>query len=242
MAQTEKYMLLEKEEMQKQKIQSVEAMLNSTIGRDVNSPLGRPVEPVSNAYVRSMDEVLRIAYENSPEIRSKEKMIAAVEAKVKMAEREYYPDFTLNASYFNRGGGQFEDMWSLTTTMNIPLFYKTKQRQAVYEAKASLSEARSELEASKLMVASNIRDNYSMMKTAERLMELYRDGLIPKTYQDFESSLSGYATGKVEAITVISRLKALLDFETFYWGQFVEHEKTAARLEGLAEIMEARGR
>jgi outer membrane protein TolC len=137
---------------------------------------------------------------------------------------------------------EFEDMWSLTTAVNIPIFYRTKQRQAVNEAKASLSEARSELEAAKLMVASNIRDNYSMMKTAERLMELYRDGLIPKTYQDFESSLAGYVTGKVEAITVISRLKALLDFETFYWGQFVEHEKTAARLEGLAGIMEARGK
>ncbi len=44
MAQTEKYMLLEKEEMQKQKIQSLEAMLNTTVGRDVNSPLGRPAE------------------------------------------------------------------------------------------------------------------------------------------------------------------------------------------------------
>ena len=37
MAQTEKYMLLEKEEMLKQKIQSVEAMLNTTVGRDVTS-------------------------------------------------------------------------------------------------------------------------------------------------------------------------------------------------------------
>ena len=42
MAQTEKYMLLEKEEMLRQKIQSLEAMMNATVGRDVNSPLGRP--------------------------------------------------------------------------------------------------------------------------------------------------------------------------------------------------------
>ena len=39
MAQTEKYMLLEKEEMLKQKIQSSEAMLNATLGRDIYSPL-----------------------------------------------------------------------------------------------------------------------------------------------------------------------------------------------------------
>lgn len=240
MAQTEKYMLLEKEEMQRQRIQALEAMLNTALGRDVSSPLGRPAEPSFNAYVRNMDEMLGMAYNNSPEIRSREKMVASAEARVKMAEWEFYPDFTLNASVFPKGGGM-EDMWSLTTTVNIPLYYKTKQRQAVNEARASLSEARSDLEGTKLMLSSNIRDNYSMLKTTERLMELYKDGLIPRTYQDFESGLAGYVAGKVEALTVISRLKALLDFETLYWGQFVEREKAAARLSALAGIMEQQG-
>ena len=45
MAQTEKYMVLEREGMQTQRIQSLESMLNSTVGRDVTSPLGRPPEP-----------------------------------------------------------------------------------------------------------------------------------------------------------------------------------------------------
>ena len=44
MAQTEKYMLLEREEMQKQKIEALQGMLNTTMGRDVNTPLGRPAE------------------------------------------------------------------------------------------------------------------------------------------------------------------------------------------------------
>jgi len=241
MAQTEKYMLLEKEEMQKQKIQSLEAMLNSTIGREVNSSLGRPSEPFPTVYARSTDEMLKMAYENSPEIRSKERMVAASEAKVRMAEKEYYPDFTITGNVMKRKG-EFEDMWSLTTAINIPLFYKTKQRQAVNEAKASLSEARNELEATKLMLASTLRDNYSMLKSAERLMELYRDGLIPKTYQDFESAIAGYVAGKVEALTVISRLKALIEFETLYWAQFVEKGKAAARVEAIAGIIEPGGR
>ncbi len=240
MAQAEKYMLQEKEEMQRQKIQSLEAMLNSTLGRDVNTPMGRPSEPSMNAYVRSMDEMLKMAYEQSPEVRAKERMVASAEVKVRMAEKDYYPDFTVTASVMKRKG-EFDDMWSLTTAMNIPLFYRTKQRQAVNEAKATLSEARSELEATKLMLSSSMRDNFSMMKAAERLMELYKDGLIPKTYQDFESALAGYTAGKVEAITVISRLKTLLEVETQYWGQFVEREKAASRLNALAGIVETGG-
>jgi hypothetical protein len=86
------------------------------------------------------------------------------------------------------------------------------------------------------MLSSVIRDNYTMYQTTGKLMDLYKKGLIPKTYQDFESAIAGYATGKVEAITVISRLKALLDYETLYWAQFVEREKAVARMESIAGI------
>ena len=232
MAQTEKYMLTEREEMLRQRIQTIEGMLNAVVGRSVQAPLGRPQEPVPQLYQYSLDVLIRAGIEHSPEIHSRRKMIAAAEAKVKMAQKEYYPDFTLAASLFKRTGG-FEDMWSLTTTINIPIFYRTKQRMALLEAEAGLSEARHELEAAKFMVSSGIRENYSMLMTSEKLMELYKKGLVPKTYQDFEQAVSGYITGRVEAITVISRLKFLIDYELLFWEQFAQREKAIARLEAL---------
>jgi len=239
MAQTEKYMLLEKELMQKQKIQSLEAMLNTTIGRDMNTPLGKPLEPTRTTTTLTIDELLGMAYEHSPEVRARQRMIAAAEAKVKMAEKEFYPDFTVNAGYTTRGGGQFTDMWSLQTTMNVPIFYRTKQKQALLEAQAMLEEAKRELEANRLMIASVIRDNYSMHKTAEKLMVIYKSGLIPKIYQDFESALAGYGTGRTEAITVISRLKSLIEIETLYWVQYAEYERAASRFETMAGVMDS---
>lgn len=235
MAQAEKYMLMEKEEMLRQKLQFIEAMLNATVGRDVNSPLGRPVEPVHTSYKNSMDDIIKMAHENSPQVKSKEKMIAAAETQVRMAEKEYYPDFTLAGSVFKRKG-EFEDMWSLTTTINIPLFYRTKQKMAVLEAESALSEAKHELDATRFMLSSGIKEGYSMIISSERLMELYKGSLIPKAYQDFESAISGYTTGKVEAITVITRLKALTDYETLYWNQFAEREKAIGRLGALSGV------
>jgi outer membrane protein, heavy metal efflux system len=237
MAQTEKYMLLEKNEMINQKIQAAEGMLNSTLGREIESPLGRPQVPAYIAYPFQLQELLKMAKENSPEIRSKEKMIKGAEAKVQMAEKEYYPDFTLGANLY-RTGGAFTDMWSVTAQINIPLYYERKQRQGVLEAKAALSQNKRERQATENMLASNLRDSYSMIKSADRLMGLYKEGLIPKTVQDFQLALSGYRVGKVEAITVISRLKALLDFELLYWGQFVEREKAIARVEAIAGIVD----
>ncbi|OPY64246.1 MAG: putative outer membrane efflux protein MdtP [Syntrophorhabdus sp. PtaU1.Bin002] len=232
MAQTEKYMLLEKEEMQKQKIQAVQGMLNTAVGRPVDTPMGRPVNLSYTSYKVSMKDLLRTTKDNSPELRSREKMIEGAKAKLEMARKEYYPDFTIAANYYPKTNG-FMDMWSMTATINIPIFYKTKQDQAVLEAQANLLGAEREAKTVEYMLSSSIRDNYSMARTAENLMKLYKEGVIPKTYQDFQLALSGYAAGKTEAITAISRLKALLDTELLYWIQYVEREKAIARLDAL---------
>ena len=234
MAQTEKYMLLEKEEMFKQKILSLEAMLRATIGGRQGPSMGRPVEPALQAFTVTLDDALQRAEQNSPEIKSRMKMLEAADAKILMARKEYYPDFNINAGYFNRSG-DFKDMWSATATINIPLYYKTKQEPAVLEAKASLAQAKQELEAAKLMISAAIKDNFSMLRSSEKLMDLYRNGFIPKNTQDVELALTGYATGRTEAIVVISRLKTLLDYEILYWGQFVEREKAIARLHAITE-------
>ena len=235
MAQTEKYMLLEREEMEKQKIQSLKAMLNASVGRDSLSPLGRPEKPSNTINNYRLDELIKMSHDRYPMIKSREKMVGAAEAKIQMAKKEYYPDVTVGAGYTARSS-RFPDMWNLTATMNIPIFYKTKQREGVLEAEASLLEAKKDVEAAKLMSSSALRDNYAMLKTAENLMALYREGLIPKAYQDFELALAGYVTGKIEAITAITRLKSLIDYEFLYWRQFTDRQKAAARLDGLAAI------
>lgn len=232
MAQTEKYMLLEREEMLKQKRLSLEAMLNATLGRDKFRPLGRPSEPNIASYSPDLDSLIQQAAANSPELKSKEKMAEASRSGVNMAEKEYYPDVTLTGNVFKRSG-EFEDMWSVTATFNIPLYYRSRQSQALAEAKAKVVGAVMDAETAKVMLSSGIRDNYAMVKSSERLMELYRQGLIPKARQDVELAITGYRTGKIEAITAVSRLKSLLDFETQYWSQAVEHEKAIARIEAL---------
>jgi cobalt-zinc-cadmium efflux system outer membrane protein len=232
MAQTEKYRLLEKEEMVSQKRESVEAMLNATIGRDVNAPLGRPAGLHYEPFDRSLKDLVDVAWANSPEIREKEKMVSAAEIAVRLAERQYYPDITVSANYSKRAGA-FADMWALSTAVNIPLFYRTKQRQGVLEARARYAEAKEDLESTKLAIAAEIRDNYSREAASGRLMSLYREGLIPKATQDFEAAIAGYATGKADVVTAITALKSLVDADLLYWDQLVEGEKAVARIEAI---------
>lgn len=236
MAQTEKYMLLEKEAMFQQKIVSLEAMLKAAIGREDGNSLGRPGDFSHQPFPINNDEVVKMALDHSPEVKSRNKMIEAANARVLMARKEFYPDFGINAQYFNRRG-EFMDMWSLTATVNIPLYYRSKQVPALKEAKANLTQAKQELESVKLMVTAAVRDNMSMVRSADKLMDLYKNGLIPKSTQDVELALSGYSTGRTEAIVVLSRLKTLLEYENQYWTQLIEREKAIARLHAISEGM-----
>jgi len=72
-------------------------------------------------------------------------------------------------------------------------------------------------------------------------MELYKEGILPKTRQDIEQTLTGYSTGRGETVTILSRLKTLLDYELLYWGQLVEREKAIARLQAIATGLNGKG-
>ena len=238
MAQTEKYMLLEKEVMFKQKIESLEAMLKATIGREGSEALGPPVDISPQPFSYQTQEAVEMAIRNSPEIKSRGKMVETAETRISLAKKEFFPDFSINAGYYNRKG-DFMDMWSLTSTINVPLYFFTKQAPALSEAKAIHMQAKQELEAIKLMITAAIRDNMSMIKSADTLMNLYKNGLIPKNKQDVDLALSSYASGKTEAVVVLSRLKTLLEYETQYWTQFTEREKAVARLHAITAGLNA---
>jgi cobalt-zinc-cadmium efflux system outer membrane protein len=229
MAQTEKYMLQEKEEMLRQKIQTLEGMLNLFVGRETSLPLGRPSSGSEARLDATLDELVKKSLEHSPEIRAKEKMIAGAEAKVSMAKKEYFPDVTMNAGTDQRGG-DFTNMYKLTASINLPVYFSSRQEPAVKESQAQLMEAKHELDATKLMISSSIRENFAMATSAQRLMDLYRNALIPKISQDYEAALSAYSIGKADALTVVTRLKALIEFDILYWNQFSERQKAIARI------------
>jgi len=232
MAQTEKYMLVEKEAMAGQRILSLEAMLSSAIGRYRGPALPRPSEPVYQPFPLEINEAVDLAMQHSPELKSRSKMIEAANSRLAMAQKEYFPDFAVSGGYFKRNA-EFPDMWSATATINIPIYFLTKQKPAVKEARANIQMADRELEATRLMIEAALRDNYSMLLTSEKLIDLYQKGLLPKTRQDIEQATTGYSTGRVEAASIIVRVKTLLDYEFLYWGQRVEREKAIARLHAI---------
>lgn len=258
MAQTEKYMLIERVEMARQRIQIAEGQLNAQLGRDVLTPISRPAEPQRTPYKETLETLLAKASFDAPDTRTRQKRLEKAQTKVVAAKQEFFPDVTLSAGYASKGykvaqdpvagseeasgpAGQRQiwlDMWSGAVSVTIPLYFWTKQAEGLKESKADLQEARRDLESIKNMTAAAIRENFVMVKTAERIADLYTSGTIPKTRQDFELAVAGYAGGRGDISSVIARLKTLLDSETQYWTQLTDKQKAMARLEGLTGLGE----
>lgn len=259
-AQTEKYLLLEKVEAVSQRRATLEGMLNAVLNREVRSPLGRPGEPSKTPYKKSLDDLLVKASFDSPDTKARMKKVERAEAKVSQAKAEFVPDVTVAAGYSQKGfrnsqdplvaagagpngsdvtgspgyRQKWVDMWGASVSMTIPLFFFMKQAEGLKESKADLAESRYDLEAGKLAIASAIRENYSQLQSAERLAELFTSGTLPKTRQDFQLAMAGYAGGRGDIASVVARLKTVLDYEVQYWAQVAEKHKAVARLESLA--------
>jgi len=261
MAQSEKYMLLERREALRQKIKTQEAMLAEVLGRRDPGLIPKPAEPPKEPYPLSLEELLGRFTASAPETRSREKMVQAAEAKVRVAKGEFVPDVTLNAGYASKGfktdreltipatgdtytgrTQKFVDMWTLGVSVTIPLYFWSKQKEGLKESRHNLETARQELESAKNAVNSIVRDNYAAIKAAEATMALYTKSLGPRSRQDFDLAMARYAAGGADALVVLSRLKNLFDYETEYWGRAVEKQKAAAKLEALLGLAQSAGR
>ncbi len=63
--------------------------------------------------------------------------------------------------------------------------------------------------------------------------------MIPKANQDVQLAFSNYVTGRIDALTAITRIKNLLDYDLLYWSQLVEREKAIARLHAIMGVEQA---
>lgn len=239
MAQAEKYMLLEAEEMAQGRKESAEAMIRQAMGSTDAAPLGRPVEALPTVFTYMQDELIDRANRESPEIRMREKLMLASIKRLGRSKKEAWPDVTVMGKYSSRGGG-LEDMAELTFSVPLPLYYNSRQAAGISEASWMNASAQKELEASKFKAASEIRDNLAMIHAADRIMQLYRNALIPKSRQVIDAALASFSSGRMEASMALAKLKAPFDYELTAWQQQVLREKAIARIKAITGDLEAK--
>ncbi|MCS7023234.1 MAG: TolC family protein [Bryobacteraceae bacterium] len=208
---------------------SREAELNSLLNRRPGSPLPQPEELRQVTVPVGLEELLAAAQENSPLLRREQRLVQRSEQGVNLARKEFLPDVTLNAGYYHMG--RMPDMFMFRADLKAPLYWFRKQRAGLVEQSQQLAQARRDFEAAHQSLFFRIQDDYALAEASARLVEIYRQSVIPQAGLVLESSLISYQAGKTDLLAVLNNQMALLEHEMSYWEQLLNLHLALVRLE-----------
>jgi outer membrane protein TolC len=160
-----------------------------------------------------------------------QKMIERSQLAVNMARKEYYPDFTLNAGYYNMGS--MPPMYEFRADVKVPLYFWRKQRAGVNEQVSNLSQARRTYEATDQSLRARIQDDFAMAEASAKLMKLYKQTVTAQADLAFEASLNTYQTGTGDFLSVFLNLGSVLDYRMNYLDEALNYSLALSRLEEM---------
>ncbi len=224
--------LLKDIEMNRDDIAATEASLKAMLGREQDSRDIEVATVTPTSLKLDTAQLGEAAGAQSSEVRMARAALSSSEASLALAHRDYWPDFSLGYQY-NKTGPGFRDYYMLTVGAKIPLYFWRKQTPAVEQAAEEKASAQSQLSATRLTTLSDLRSSAVAVRTQERIITLYRDGLIPQAEATLRSAGAAYRTGKVDFQTLLSAVNDLLNLREGYYRAIADHEIAIARIKRI---------
>jgi outer membrane protein, heavy metal efflux system len=202
-----------------------------TLPADTNLPWPKTEE--FNAVELDYERLANILRQKNPELASLNYEAIAAGSKIKLAEKNFYPDIGVGVMWEdmdNRGG---RDGVSLVFSMNLPLWrdgYRGGAKQAQAQ-KASIEQQRVETENVLLTKAAQSLYEY---RDSIRRIRLYRNTLIPKGRELLQASEAAYREGTIDFLSLIDAQRMLLDYHLSLQRAIADNQQKLAELEMLA--------
>lgn len=161
------------------------------------------------------DEATAFTLEHSPELNAARSAITAGERAVNLAQKSYFPDFTVSAGIMPRGG-DLVPMWLLSIGGPIPIFAGSKQSRAVEESASRTVATRVEAEHIEHVLRLRVRERLTALAALLETIAIYRDGLLIQSQATTESALAQYRVGKVGFASVLEAVAGTLGDQDGY--------------------------
>ncbi len=231
-SQVEVSMLLQKLTTLEQQRATAQARLNTLLARDPEAPLPPAADIANQSPLNySLEDLYKLARQNDPEYQRMEKMVERNQLAINLAHKDYLPDLSVGYMYQQRPN--IPDMHGMTFTVNIPVFYKTKQREEVRQAQEEELSASSARDNRQNELYFDLKQNYLAAKASDNLLKLFSQGVVPQSSLALESSMSAYQVGNVDFLTVIGNFTTVLNYETDYYRELANYQTALARMEAL---------
>ena len=234
-SQVERSKLLDMKISLEQERRSLETALNALLFRPPETAVGRVPDFEIRPIPLSAGNLRETAFEKRPMIKSLQALIDKGEAGHKLARKEFYPDFNVSLEYMQREpamGSDGSDMYGLGVTFNLPM-QRERRHAMVAEADSEVRMAGEELNGLRNTIDSGISDLLAKLEKREKLINLYKTGIIPQAEQSLESATIGYRVNKVDFLTLLDSRVTLFNYERELYDSLADYQVKVAQLEAL---------
>lgn len=230
-SQVELSMLLQKQTTLEAQRDIARARLNTLLARSPESPLPPPADVAVSNVNYSLDDLYQLARKNDTELGREAQVIERNQLAADLARKDALPDLSVGYMYQQRP--QMPDMHGMTFTVSIPVFYKNKQKQAIAQAVEEKAASERVRDNRQNELYFELKQQYLAAQASERLLKLYRQGIVPQSSLAMESSMSSYQVGSVDFATVLGNFTTVNNYEVEYFRELADHEMALARMEAL---------
>jgi outer membrane protein TolC len=217
--------------------QVVVARINTLLHLPPDSPLPPPPKQLNVTEELPDAQVLRAtALARRPDLQALADRIAAEEASLALAYKQFYPDFEPFFMY-DRFMGNLSDNRDLATMlgvrMNLPV-YKGRRSAAVAEARARIAQRRAELDRLTDQVNFQVQEAYARVRRSERSVHLYRDTILRDAEANIKAAQAAYITGRTPFLSVIEAQRNAVNLRDRYYEAVADYFRRRAALDRAA--------
>ena len=239
-SQVEISLLLQKITVLEQQRATAQARLNTLLARAPESELPPAADVGTTPLTQPLDALYTAAEANDTDLHREQQMVEKNQLAVQLAHKDYLPDFGIE--YMHQYRSMQPGMDGMTFSVNIPIFYKTKQREEVRQATEEVLTAERSRDNRKVELQFELKQQYLAAQASKQLLDLYSKGVVPQSSLALESSLSSYQVGNVDFLTVLTNFSTILNYEVDYYRELANYQTALARMESLVgmELSSAR--
>ena len=210
--------------------------LNALLNISPDQPVRLPAKVDEKLPVLASEQTLyTLANQSRPLLANQQNHIHAAQSRVKLAEKDFYPDFNAGATYGFRSGDNPDgssrpDFASFMLSMNMPVFTGRKQSKAFDQRNSELLEQKFKLQDLRNMIQADISTAVSDYQRSRDQVALFGTGIIPQAQQTVSSMLAGYQVNKVDFLNLVRAQITLYNYEISYWQMLSEANQALAKV------------
>ncbi len=202
---------------------NIERIINDKLESDIQIDLPEP-KPITNLKLLR-EEILQY----NPQLKIIEKQLEKNRIQLKLAKKDYYPDFRGFFSYAYRD--DFNDYISFGVSFNIPLWKKNRQDKKVLEIQYIKNSIEKKYKDKLIELFSLLEENYIQCKNSYEVYQILEQTLLKQSLQNFSSVVSEYKVGKRDMLTVLTALKKIISVERMKLKQIYLWNKYYANIQ-----------